>query len=364
VPELRYRPFDRGTHVEVVVDEKPVSGLTLFDMSMQIGDVPVRCGGIGGGYTRRDYRMQGHSRRVLEESVALMQREGYHLSVLFGIENYYTKFGFVSAMADSQMRIEARDAADACLPDGDYAVRPFTAEDIPEVLAIYRAMSAGRSGAVVRDPAGWRRFNVGVDWSDRIGEKVLLRGGRVVGYFVHQLDARDVTIAEIGYADPSVFRLLLAEGGHMALEGRRGKVIYHLPADDPFAEYCRRWGCEMRITYPRRSVGMARIIDQIGLLGLLEPLFVRRLAVAGLAGCCGSLVCATDLGTDRVTLSAGGRQVCIEMPQTLLTQLVLGYRRVGDALFESDARVRDEDLPVLEALFPAGYPYMYWSDRI
>jgi hypothetical protein len=292
--------------------------------------------------------------------------------VLFGIEGYYLKFGFVSAMAGSEMHIRARDVADLSAGVDGYTARPFRPEDAPAVLAIYGAMSAGRSGAAMRDPATWRRFNVGVGWSDRIEARVIVAGdpagspagGRVVGYFVQNLDGDDVTIAEIGYTDRSVFRALLAEGGRMALEGHRARVVYHLPADDAFAEYCRRWGCEMRVNYPRQSVGMARIVDQSGLLGALAPLFGRRLAAAGLAERCGALVCATDLGTDRAVLGDDGPEVCFEMPQTLLTQLVLGYRRVGDALFESEARVRDEDMPVLEALFPAGHPYMYWSDRI
>ena len=99
-PALRRKPFEFGTQLELVSGEQAVSGLNVWDLPLQIGAATVRLGGIGGVYTRREHRMKGYSRYVIEESLAFMREEGYHVSALFGIENYYPKYGFATALID------------------------------------------------------------------------------------------------------------------------------------------------------------------------------------------------------------------------------------------------------------------------
>jgi predicted acetyltransferase len=46
-----------------------------------------------------------------------------------------------------------------------------------------------------------------------------------------------------------------------------------------------------------------------------------------------------------------------------LTQLVMGYRSVSDVALDPDVTVPARALLALDALFPKGHPYMWWSDR-
>jgi len=283
------------------------------------------------------------------------------MSALFGIENYYPKYGFASALIDGQSTVNTRDALDAC---ATLTVRDYTAADAPAVAALYGAMTAGRSGVVQRDPATWAGHRLAAHWSDRFGAFVVLAGERVAGYATFNLDYGSFAIAEAGYAGPEAFETLLAEAGRLAHERSVEKIPFHLPPDDALARYLRRWGCVAEIRHPRRAGGMARIIDQDGLLARLRPVFEERLAGChpALAPAGGTLVWRTELGVTATPLG-GAAGLEVAMPQGRLTQLLLGYRDIDDLLAEPEVHVDPAALPLLRAVCPAGYPYMWPGDR-
>ena len=357
---IRHAPFEGGTKIELLIDDKPVSNLSVFDLRMRIGDVAVRLGGIGDVQTSREYRLKGHARRLLEDSVFFMREQGYHLSALFGITDFYSKFGFASALVQAESSVATRDAETAV---ARYELREFSREDARPVAEIYGAMHRQRTASVVRDPATWKGFTKGTRWSDQVAGFVVVSQGRVIGYASYDLDPWRCALGEVGYHDASVFSTLLAGAAKLALERRAECISIHTPPDDPFLVYCRRYGCETKVTYSRCARGMVRIINQRELLGLLHPLFTRRLWATGREEWSGVLVFRTDLGEDRLCFGASDKELRVQMPQWMLAQLLLGYRSVSDALFETETHVDEEAVPILEALFPQGYPYIWVSDR-
>lgn len=357
---LRERATERGHQLELMQDDKSISGLEVVNLRLRIGDVPVQLGGIAGVYTRRGHRMKGYSRQVLERSIAFMREQGYHMGALFGIPNYYTKFGYVPAFVGSEMTVATRDAEDAAVR---FASRPFRVEDAPAVVALYEANNHCRTGTIVRGSDTWTHIHLGAGWTDRVDVTVITEGERVIGYFSHNLDAWRFGIGEVGYESPDVLSTILGLVGRMAVDMRVEKIVFHLPPDNAFARYCRRHGCEMKIIYPRYSSGMARIIRQDELLEAVRPLLARRLEEGGMAEEFGSLVLATELGDTTLQLGRGSGEQVLRMPQSMLAQFLLGYDAVGDLLFESGIRIDPALLPLLECLFPAGYPYIWTSDR-
>ena len=84
---------------------------------------------------------------------------------------------------------------------------------------------------------------------------------------------------------------------------------------------------------------------------------------AGLGAWSGTLAIETELGVERLDLGHTTPEFHIRLPQALLIQLLFGYRDVGDALFESGGSIDDDARPILDALFPAGQPYLWSNDR-
>jgi len=362
--EIRRTPFEAGTKLELMEGDKAISRVLVFDLRMNIGGVWARCGGIGGVETSRDHRMHGCGRRLLEESIIWMRQEGYHLSALFGIPNFYYRFGYAPGLVESEATVVTRQAETA---PRRYAVREFAPEDAPAVADLYMQQNARRTGMIARNRETWQGIRRGASWVERVAAFVVTDEEQVVGYASYNIDPWRYAIGEVGYRDWSVFGTLLAEMGRRAVEARVERVSLALPGDEPFLAYCRRYGLEQKLTYPYYANGMVRVVDQAALLELLKPVLEERLTAAGIArqssAVGGTLVVETELGTDRVALGQGGPEWRVRLSQALLGQLVMGYRGVEDALFETDAQVDEQVVPVLQALFPRGYPYIYCSDR-
>ncbi len=357
---FRSTPSERGVKLELLVDDKPVSSLILFDLRMGIGGVPLRCGGIGGVSTPRAQRMHGYSRRVLAHSVEVMRAEGYEIAALFGIPDYYHRFGFASALVEGEIVLATRDAE---LAVARYPVREFEPADARAIAELYVAHCAVRNGYIVRDPETWTGIAKGAGWSDRVGTYVALDGDRVVGYASYTLDARRFGLGEVVAVNASIYSTLLAEAARRAIAFRVERIPVQLPPDDPFCRPCRRYGAEIKVTYARCAGGMVRLIDQTAVLHKLQPLLAGRLAASPLADWQGSLVLETELGSGTLTFGNAGRAVRARIPQGTLTQLLLGYRDVADVAFEGDLEAEDAAVPLLDALFPSGYPYVWMADR-
>lgn len=355
---IRYTEFDEGTRLELCIEDKTVSGLRVFRRDLRIGDRVVRCGGIGDVGTPREHRMKGYARQVLEASIEFMRDKGFHLSALYGIPDFYTRWGFAPALPECRVTLKTRDAelAPARLP-----VRPMGPEDAKSVGALYAACNATRTGTVVR-PEDWSGFKRGPGWTSRVGAFVVEDAGEVAGYAMYGQDAWSCEIGEVGYRDSSVWSTILAETARIAWDRRLEQLTFLGPPDDSFFTYCRRYGCSLNLSYPRNAHGMARVIDQDALIETLAPLLRRRAAKAGVT-LSGSLVFQTDLGRTRLSLGSDGDSLQVRLPQWALAQLVLGYRDIHDVLFETEAHADPRALPVLEAFFPVGFPYTYCADR-
>jgi predicted acetyltransferase len=357
---VRETPGKDGLKIEVVVDGEPVSSLVLSDRRMRIGHVAVRCGGIGAVETKPEHRLKGYASRAMERAVEVMRREGFHLSALFGIADFYHRFGYVSCLVECESTVTARDAQDA---EARFDVRDMEPGDMPIIAGICEARKVLRTGSMVRDPTTWTGFRWSPHWHMQVKAFVAVDGDRIVGYVAYDPETKQLIVGEVGYTTPAVFSTLLAHMARLAVERQAEQIHLFMPPDDPFLEYCHRYGCKTELTYSRDAEGLGRIIDQEGLLRMLRPHFERQLAAGGMAHWQGALVVRTELGEHQVQFGRGGPSTTLAVPQWMLAQLLLGYRSIADVLLEAAAQTSTEMLAVLTLLFPPGYPYVWAADR-
>src|SRR3954453_6375447 len=127
--QLTYRTEpDGSTRVDLMHADRSISWLWIVPLTIRIGKAVVRMDGIGGVNTLEEYRHRGYSRRVLEAAVERMRQGDAALSMLYGISNFYPKFGYATAGPDHFVRLTRLTDVPA-LPDG-WHVRPFTAADL------------------------------------------------------------------------------------------------------------------------------------------------------------------------------------------------------------------------------------------
>ena len=133
-------------------DELSVSSLWLGEYQMRYGISVLRMGGIGGVATDEAYRNRGFAQRIMDESTAWMQDQDFDVAMLFGIRDFYHKFGYATVLPETWIDIEVQDV---CKANSEYQIRTLELVDLPQILEIYHSNNTDRVGTLIRNPELW-----------------------------------------------------------------------------------------------------------------------------------------------------------------------------------------------------------------
>jgi GNAT superfamily N-acetyltransferase len=383
---------------------RQISRVVIVPMLMRIGAAVVRMDGIGGVSTEEEFRNRGYSRRVMETAVQQMRQGDAALSTLFGIEDFYQKFGYESTGPEYTVVLPLADAATPTrsLPHG-WRFRPLIADDMPAVMRLYHANTRRATGALVRHDAGddpseterlagvnpdarkiglraWNRLQgVAVELREDACRVLVDERGRIAAYawfganWWMGVRRRDLPgafhVAEGMARDAEAADNLLAACRTWAGEARSDcdSVALAIPPEGPAAAY---EGGQMLGVYTRGGNFMGRVLDVGRLLRQLLPELAARVRSARLPfqGC---LTFRTDEGEVAIVireddvLVGGGASggLVVELPQTALARLCLGGFEPADVLARLPNRPNAEVEAVLRVLFPRRMPHIYPMDR-
>jgi len=365
--EMRVTDEERSHKVELLADGVSTSWLWVNDIDVKVGRSYLKMGGIGGVGTLEEQRMKGYSRRVLEHSIDYMSKHDYDISMLYGIPDYYSKWGYASTLPDYKITVPLRNAKRA--REGLHA-RPMMKEDAGQVLDLYELTNEERTGPVKRDRNTWFKFRKGSDWRIMADGTVFENeSGKIVAYYAADRWPRVMRITEVGAREPLFYENMLKHASKVAEQKQAPEIEIFAPLDHPFANLCKRMGCTATLDCYYDQMGMGRIMNVRSTLEKLRPELSRRLGNAGLRRSPSRLSIRTDIGSATLELSDSGVSFSdktsvdwIELPQWALMQLILGYRPVSDVVADPMVRTEGNVRGVLEALFPTGYPYIWLAD--
>ena len=355
-PEMRVETVFPRHALSLMINNENVSHLAVYDLQQQIGPHLVRMGGVAGVGTHADHRFKGYSRRVMVNSLRWMRREGFDVSMLFGIPGFYPKFGFAPVMPIPTMTVSLKDAELA--RRGRLKFVEFTDDRLRDVLSLYHATHAGRTGIIHRDHRTWVPFRRNKSWGLRTRVLVGVDGRRKAqAYFACDL-AQDASVVETGYSSPAVFGDLLRATADVASSARAGSISFRLPPDDAFIAWCRSFGLTQETIYKRDSGGQVRMINIPSTLGKVAPLLASRLAARGSRA--GELTIRTNLEDVGLRWSRGKLAVgkpssagqWVRLPQWALAQLLYGHRSVDTLLAAGQVTGSKAGLKSLDAMLP------------
>src|SRR5215208_6694666 len=386
---------------------RQISRVVIVPMVMRIGAAVVRMDGIGGVSTEEEFRNRGYSRRVMETAVQQMRQGDAALSTLFGIEDFYQKFGYETTGPEYTVVVPLADAGapTRSLPRG-WRFRPLTVDDMPAVMRLYHANTRRATGALVRLDAGddpsetkrlagvnpdarkiglraWNRLQgiavepgedacrVLVDQSGRIGAYAWFGANWWMGVRRRDLPGA-FHIAEGMARDAEVADTLLVACRTWAEEaGSDGDgIALAISAEGPVAWAAAYEGGQMLGVYTRGGNFMGRVLDLGRLLRLLQPELAARVRSARLPFQ-GRLTFRTDEDEAAIVIRDDDVQVdgrasgglVVELPQTALARLCLGGFDPADVLARLPNPPDREVKAVLRALFPRRMPHIYPMDR-
>jgi predicted N-acetyltransferase YhbS len=363
----------RWRHGRVVeVDGAVVGYLRVFDRRMWLRGARLRAAGIGSVATHPDYRRRGLATALLRDTLALLRREGYHLSFL-GTEiaaPFYERLGWRIVRQPSH-GAPAAEAAALPDPQAGLTIRPFVPPDLATVARIHARATRGRTGAVARGLRYWADHLSWID-NDAGGFLVGVSGRRGIAAFVRSrsegwastlmlLDAHCRAGAE-AYLTP----LLGAMGRYAVGQGLKG-IQASLPEGHPLADAFARLpsaGVTTEVRFPL----MMRVVDLPDLVRRLAPLLDERVpamkAPVSLAfeedGERTYLRIARD-GVRMAQHPAG--EVASVSPGEAVT-LLLGQKTVREVLAAGADPPSEETLSALDQLLPREPLHFCSADRI
>ncbi|MBN1671784.1 MAG: GNAT family N-acetyltransferase [Kiritimatiellae bacterium] len=363
-PDIRVSGRYPRHKVELVAGGESVSCCGVIDFRQQVDGRLLRMGGIAGVSTRAEYRDKGYARRVMTNALRWMRQAGFDSTMLYGIPNFYPKFGYAKAFPECTFSVAVRDTER--IPRVGHSFVNFGPGHLHSVLRMYHAGNAERTGPTRRDARHWIPFRKGLKWGPKAVCKVALDArGRPCGYFVYDAHPLTAVVIEVGYATPAVFADMLRAAARLAWKERLEHVRLLLPEDHPFVQFCMPLGISRNTTYRKDGGAMIRLVNVRSALTKLAAPLARRLHGRG------SITLRTNLDDARLTWAGGKLAVrppapagCqVRLPQWALAQLIYGYQSPAALAAAGILRSSAAGLATLTYLFPPKPHFHYPVDK-
>jgi hypothetical protein len=377
-PEIKHTRGERRTRIALHIGEEEASSLLVHDLEMRVGDVPVRMGGIGNVETKRSYRRKGYARKVIEDAGAFMTEDGFDVSLLFGISDFYPKFGYAVCMADCSLSLRTAHAerASALFP-----FAPAEESDREDVRGLYERTNSSRTGALVRRKGRWKGPMWAPGWAEgprcfaakdasglrRDEVASATQAGGLEAYVILADDNERTRAVELAARSREGYEAVVRFLADDAVAKRAGSVRVLCPCDHPLVDVASRFGVRLELERPRCGGAMGKIVNQRRLFEKLLPLFSRRLSSSGLRGRKFAVSISTELGI--ATIGFDGRVASLdesasaescEMGASGLMQVVMGY---CDAVAAGARFGGEVALEAVGALFPRQEAHMWHPDH-
>lgn len=359
-------------HTRIAMRQGQLAGaLRLTTDTVRIGEARLKMGGLGWITTAPSHRHHGVARNLIEDALRYMKKNGYHVSMLFGIPNFYHRFGFATALADYAIVVSCAEAVGAS--HAGFKVRPAKPGDIAAIQKIHSANDVETACSVLRTAA--RITNQWDRWSKGL-RVITTEQGKVVAYLHARKEHDDFIVAEIGIAEGTsgaverVCRAVLAVAAERAFEESTGRIHFQAPPAHPFARFLTRFVSthEKHLTHDRG--GMMAFADVGETLESMIPEWENLLASSALRDRRTEVTLVLGNASFRVRANCGAVDVSnapgknrIGLNTADLLHLVSGYRHPEDTL---DARRRiltPEARMLVREIFPKRDVYVWLFDR-
>jgi hypothetical protein len=306
----------------------------------------------------------------MEDAVKYMRENDYPLTMLYGIPNYYHKFGYIEAMGlyTAFLKVKTIEKLDAA-----HEVRSATPEDRDCLNDLYNEAYATKTGAMKREPAHWYKV---FDLKKNIGSVALDKDGQIVGYALSTPPrAPQQYITEAVVPDSAVAASLLKHFATQAAARLESEIEIRVSPDHPLWQYAEVLGGRFttRLYSEGEGEGMLGTINLLRTLEEIREELEARLTNSFFKGTNAALNIKTDTagaatliwdgaGLD-VTAENDSSAPTLDIPQNLLTRSLVGYWDVDQLKLRAPEVLLSEGVEsVLKVLFPLQHPFTCEAD--
>lgn len=358
-------PGFRREHTRIALWKGELAGaLRLTTHTIRIGEARLKTGGLSWIATDVRHRHKGIARELMVHSLQFLKTRNFHVAMLFGIPNFYHRFGFATTLAEYSTKVTVEEALVA--PSGTARVRPGKPGDIQAIQKIHYANDADVACSLVRTGA-----HITNTWERWKPLRVLTdHAGKVIAYFLPQRLEDEILVEDAGVSNSALCGAIVRACGELAREEYLAKIRFSGPPVCPMIQYLHRYKSthEMRVT--RDQGGMMAFVNLEETLESMLPEWESLLlqsAAKNLQAEVTLIVERTPFriranrGAIAIDSSSGSNKVSLSF--TDLMHLITGYRYLEDILAEHRRFLTPPARELLAALFPKRTPYVWNVDR-
>lgn len=344
-------------------DGQVVTHVGVWDYQMRIGSATVRSGGVGAVSTDGRYRKHGFMKLTMSAIKEGMRAEGYDMSWLGGIRNFYYRFGYQVAWPTTTYILPVVE-----LPTEKPELRPhkFQVRHREDIAAIYNKEWAGVTGSAVR-PTYLKSYNpfnlLGLLWRD--GK------GRTVGYLTYKINSRRMEVANFGGELDQVLRVIGLVARRLGLEDVGFNTLPYL---SPMARRLRRMNCKVESQFAANAGPLIATVNLTTTLSKITGTLSARLAASPLVNWKGDLL-VSDL-RDRVLLKIRRGEVKAEAAprewkadhalegNDHVASLLIGADEPLELVRVGEMKLKGEAVKLIPILFPNEHPMLNQCDSM
>jgi predicted acetyltransferase len=342
-----------------LIDDQIVTHYGVWDVPMRIGRSVVRVAGIGTVATHGDFQKRGLMAQTASACVKDLNGHGYDLTLLYGVWNFYDRFGYVRAWSNTQVFIKATD-----LPEEKPTLKLKKFDPSPtrkDIENIYNRDHAGLTGTAVQPTYSFRRKN-------EKGYLLCDAKNETMGYVVYEENDKHLVCLECG-GD--------VEQGLRALRQLAQKLSYReisfpdLHRLSPLGKRLYRGTCRVETQRVLSGGPMIRTVNLKSTLTKISGELSRRMKNSPMADWRGELLISDP--REKVTLKIDRGKVSVaEKPGPAVKNSVRGGEQIAQLLIGTDTpeeiaewgkfRLSGEAKHLIAVLFPLQHPVLSRRD--
>ncbi|HOZ46819.1 MAG TPA: GNAT family N-acetyltransferase [Candidatus Hydrogenedentes bacterium] len=370
-------------HTRIALRNGELAGaLRLITETIRLGEARLKMGGFGWVTTAPRHRYRGVANALMQDTIEYMKHHGYHVSMLFGIPNFYHRFGFITTLADYTIMVSAAEGLAA--GDSPFRTRPAKPGDISAIQKMHNANDGGVACSILRSAA-----HITNKWQDWCKHLLVLTTaqGKVVAY-LHAHPTKDAAMmTEVGVvgngaarsaaiapgapsADPAICRAVLRAAAERARQQSLGVLRFHVPPPHPFGRFLLQYASTHEMRIERDCGGMMAFIDLAETLESMIPEWENCLAQSAARDSRVECTLVVDRKPYRVRANRGAIDVAagsgknkLGLTSAELMHLLTGYRHLDDIYCARRRIITPEARALLPVLFPKRHTYVWHFDR-
>ena len=360
-----YPGFRPAEHTRVALIDGELAGVLRVNTEViRLGEARLKMGGLGWVSTAAEHRHKGVATALVRATLHYMASHGYHVSMLFGIPNFYHRFGYTTTLADYFVTLHTDEAARAST---QYVLtRAVKPGDIPALQRIHTANDAGVACSLLRSAA-----HLTNKWHKIKDAEVLTNTqGRILAYVIAKPEGDAFFVSEAGIDSPAAAPALIARCALRAKDAMLPSLRFALPPDHAVSRALRDYESIHEARLSRERGGMMTFVDLGEALENLLPEWEALLAGTVIAGLRTEVTLVVDQETFRVRANRGALDVTrgtglnkFSLTPQELVHLATGYLHVEDVLERKRRLITADGRALLSAIFPKRDPYVHLLDR-